>query len=76
MLGLVFGFFVGLCLGFLAKRSERKRGFKGPSSTMIQNQIFSDQQTGRCYQFTPETHVCPPSVDVSAFEHSSEDEDP
>jgi hypothetical protein len=45
--------------------------FKGPNSLEIQKKIYHDAKTGNHYRFRPVPHVCPPSVDVDALEHSS-----
>lgn len=75
---LVLGLMFGIVAGWLIKRSvtpTEKRPVRGPSSKHVKQTIYYDQLTNQHYRFHPVTHVCPPSVDVDALEHSDDDDD-
>ena len=69
-LSIILGLLIGLALGFVA-RCFSNVVYKGPSSSSIQKQIFSSN--GKCYRLHPIPHVCPPSIDTTLLDHSSDE---
>lgn len=68
---LAVALILGALVGVMFKRYVHRERAKGPSSTTVKRQIYHD--AGKCYRFTPRMTLCPPSVDVTVLEHSSDD---
>jgi len=71
---IVLGLFIGAWFGwwFKSNLNTARRPVKGPSSRKVMKTVFYDKSSNQHYRFEPVTHVCPPSVDVDALEHSED----
>lgn len=71
----MFGFFVGVCASWLVIQNTnfgKTIVAKGPNSQKITQKTFYDEKTKKYHKFSVVTHICPPSINVDEFEHSSE----
>ena len=73
-LKVVSGLVLGAVLGWWIKQ-RHQIVHKGPSSAHIKQHVYYDEDRDQHYSFHPVTHVCPPSVDIDALEHSSDEEE-
>jgi hypothetical protein len=73
ILGLLIGVITGWWFKLIAHHPQRP--IRAPSSRKIMSTVFYDKLTDQHYRFRPVTHVCPPSVDIDALEHSEDDDD-
>jgi len=69
---VIIGLMLGATLGWCFKRQYPNRPLKGPSSRSVKRTVYYDEDTKQHYRFHPVTHVCPPSIDVDALEHSDD----
>ena len=75
VLGLLLGAMTGLWLKRRSAYNSNKPPIRGPSSRKVKNTVYYDKVADQHYRFHPVTHVCPPSIDVDALEHSDDDDD-
>ena len=68
IIGLLFGFVFVFVLKYFVKQPS-----KGPSSRKVKRTIYYDDKKDQHYRFQPVTHVCPPSINVDAIEHSDDE---
>lgn len=71
---ILLGLFIGATFGWWFKRTLHRdnRPVRGPSSRKVMSTVYYDKITDQHYRFNPITHVCPPSLDVDALEHSDD----
>ena len=67
---ILLGLVIGCIIGILFTKLSHKPITKGPNSSHIRRHVFHDQIHNKYYKFEPVTHVCPPSIDVTEYEHS------
>jgi hypothetical protein len=57
---ILFGLFIGYILCRVMFVSPTI--YHGPVADIIKENVYFDQDSGKCYRFTPVIHICPPSM--------------
>lgn len=59
ILSIILGFLLGYALMFFCNSDIN---YHGPDSNDVKKNVYTDKNTNTCYQFVPQTYICPIGV--------------